>query len=170
MPVPPKSMALVTKRPVFIRQFPVKRKGCPFACAALMASWKAPESSVTLGRKRLRADLALQQHPSIPLNQTYDGDGAIIYKYACALGSEGIASKRRGSPYYSGLTDQWLKMKTAWTSRQPRARIDSAKRRRRAASLAPSVGHAVAEAGRRTGLELVETARPTAGSVTTALL
>ena len=28
---------------------------------------------------------------------------------ACALGCEGIVSKRLGSPYHSGRTDQWLK-------------------------------------------------------------
>ena len=31
-------------------------------------------------------------------NEHYEADGAIIYKHACALGCEGIVSKRLGSP------------------------------------------------------------------------
>ncbi len=38
-------------------------------------------------------------------------DGAIIYKYACQLGCVGILSKRLSSPYRSGCSDQWLKIK-----------------------------------------------------------
>ena len=41
----------------------------------------------------------------------YEGDGAIIYKHACRFGSEGIVSKRLGSPYRSGQVDHWLKIK-----------------------------------------------------------
>jgi bifunctional non-homologous end joining protein LigD len=39
---------------------------------------------------------------SIALNEAFRGDGATIYKHACALGCEGIVSKRLGSPYRSG--------------------------------------------------------------------
>ena len=39
------------------------------------------------------------------------GDGAIIYKHACALGYEGIVSKRLGSAYRSGRAVGWLKVK-----------------------------------------------------------
>ena len=38
------------------------------------------------------------------------GDGAVIYKHACALGCEGIVSKRLGSAYRMGRTG-WLKIK-----------------------------------------------------------
>ena len=41
----------------------------------------------------------------------YSGDGAIIYQHACALGCEGILSKRLGSPYRAGRADCWLKVK-----------------------------------------------------------
>ena len=37
----------------------------------------------------------------------YDGDGAIIYTHACALGCEGIVSKRLGSPYRAGCSAHW---------------------------------------------------------------
>ena len=62
-------------------------------------------------RKRLLANLLRRAHPGIALNQHYDGDGAIIYKHACALGCEGIVSKRLGSSYRAGRVDQWLKIK-----------------------------------------------------------
>jgi ATP-dependent DNA ligase len=48
----------------------------------------------------------------IALNATYDSDGPVIYEHACALACEGIVSKRAGSLYRAGRTDQWLKMKT----------------------------------------------------------
>ena len=40
-----------------------------------------------------------------------DCDGATVFEYACALGCEGIVSKRVGSPYRSGRVDHWLKIK-----------------------------------------------------------
>jgi len=39
------------------------------------------------------------------------GDGRVIFKHACKLGCEGIVSKRLGSPYRSGRSDHWLKIK-----------------------------------------------------------
>jgi hypothetical protein len=45
-----------------------------------------------------------------PLNN-HTGNGAIIYKHACALGCEGIVSKRLGSPYRAGRADCWIKVK-----------------------------------------------------------
>jgi ATP-dependent DNA ligase len=35
----------------------------------------------------------------IAFNRHFAGDGAIIFKHACALGCEGIVSKRLGSTY-----------------------------------------------------------------------
>jgi ATP-dependent DNA ligase len=34
-----------------------------------------------------------------------------VYRQACALGCEGIVSKRLGSPYRSGRADCWVKVK-----------------------------------------------------------
>jgi ATP-dependent DNA ligase len=44
-------------------------------------------------------------------NAHFIADGAIVYRQACALGCEGIVSKRLGSPYRSGRADCWLKVK-----------------------------------------------------------
>ena len=68
-------------------------------------------------RKRHLAELLRQPDHGIALNQTYEGDGAVIYEQACALGCEGIVSKRLGSAYRMGRTDQWLKIKNP--SHQP---------------------------------------------------
>jgi hypothetical protein len=62
-------------------------------------------------RKRLLTKLLRDPHSGIALNQHYDADGAAVFKSACALGCEGIVSKRLGSPYRSGRTDPWLKIK-----------------------------------------------------------
>jgi ATP-dependent DNA ligase len=38
-------------------------------------------------------------------------DEATVFQHACALGCEGIVSKRLGSPYRSGRVEHWLKIK-----------------------------------------------------------
>jgi bifunctional non-homologous end joining protein LigD len=62
-------------------------------------------------RKETLAKLLRQPDEGIALNQHYAGDGAIIFKHACALGCEGIVSKRLGSSYRSGRADCWVKVK-----------------------------------------------------------
>src|SRR5262245_5429129 len=41
----------------------------------------------------------------------HDLPGDVIFRHACQLGFEGIVSKRLGSPYRSGRSRDWLKMK-----------------------------------------------------------
>jgi bifunctional non-homologous end joining protein LigD len=80
-------------------------------------------------RKQHLAWTLRERHHGIALNATYDGDGITIYEHACTLGSEGIVSKRLGSPYRAGRTDQWLKMKNPAAPAVRREReIDWAKR------------------------------------------
>ena len=62
-------------------------------------------------RKRMLAKLLGRFQPGIIVNEYFAGDGVIIYKHACALGCEGIVSKRLGSPYRAGRSDHWLKVK-----------------------------------------------------------
>jgi bifunctional non-homologous end joining protein LigD len=52
-----------------------------------------------------------QRHHGIAVNDTFDGDGGVIYRHACALGCEGIVSKRLGSAYRMGRSIVWLKTK-----------------------------------------------------------
>ncbi len=62
-------------------------------------------------RKGTLAKILGHPREGIAFNQHYTGDGAIIFKHACALGCEGIVSKRRGSSYRSGRVDCWVKVK-----------------------------------------------------------
>ena len=64
-------------------------------------------------RKRTLARLLRRAHPGIVFNEHYNGDGAIVFEHACALGCEGIVSKRLGSPYRSGRADCWVKVKNS---------------------------------------------------------
>ncbi len=50
-------------------------------------------------------------HPGIVLNEIFEGDGDILFEHACKLGCEGIVSKRLGSPYRSGRSPHWVKVK-----------------------------------------------------------
>jgi ATP-dependent DNA ligase len=62
-------------------------------------------------RKSTLTDLLPRESDGIALNQHFIGDGASIYEHACALGCEGIVSKRLGSTYRSGRINDWLKIK-----------------------------------------------------------
>jgi bifunctional non-homologous end joining protein LigD len=62
-------------------------------------------------RKRRLAGLLRLPHDGIALNEMFREDGAAIFKHACALGCEGIVSKRLGSPYRAGRSAHWLKIK-----------------------------------------------------------
>ena len=62
-------------------------------------------------RKTVLADLLRGTSDGIAFNKHFAGDGAIIFDHACALGCEGIVSKRLGSPYRSGRVNHWLKIK-----------------------------------------------------------
>jgi bifunctional non-homologous end joining protein LigD len=62
-------------------------------------------------RKQALADVLHRERDCIVLNVHYDCDGATVLKHACALGCEGIVSKRRGSSYRSGRVEHWLKIK-----------------------------------------------------------
>jgi bifunctional non-homologous end joining protein LigD len=53
-------------------------------------------------RKRLLAKLLRGSNLTIVLNETFEEDGAIVYREACRLGCEGIVSKRLGSIYRRG--------------------------------------------------------------------
>jgi bifunctional non-homologous end joining protein LigD len=64
-----------------------------------------------VARKQRLAALLRGAHSTIVLNEHYDGDGAIVYQHACRLGCEGIVSKRVGSPYKSGRSPHWVKVK-----------------------------------------------------------
>jgi bifunctional non-homologous end joining protein LigD len=47
----------------------------------------------------------------VRLSQHLDAEGADVFMQACAMGLEGIISKRRDAPYRSGRQDTWIKSK-----------------------------------------------------------
>jgi bifunctional non-homologous end joining protein LigD len=62
-------------------------------------------------RKALLAKLLRGSHSNIVLNEHFEVDGTTVYREACKLGCEGIVSKRLGSPYRSGRSPHWVKVK-----------------------------------------------------------
>ena len=63
-------------------------------------------------RKATLASVLRKARPGVQLNEHMEhDDGAIVFRHACKLGFEGIVSKRLGSPYRSGRSRDWLKMK-----------------------------------------------------------
>jgi len=62
-------------------------------------------------RKRKLAKVVRGPHPSIVLNEVFEGDGDVLFEHACKLGCEGIVLKRLGSPYRSGRSPHWMKVK-----------------------------------------------------------
>jgi len=81
-------------------------------------------------RKATLASLLRGCQPGVRLNGHLEhNDGEIVFHHACALGCEGIVSKRRGSSYRMGRTDAWVKIKNpAAPAVQRKREIDWAKR------------------------------------------
>jgi bifunctional non-homologous end joining protein LigD len=77
----------------------------------LELGWQDLRRAPLEDRKAALAKLLHRTSGGIVFNEHYTGDGAIIYKHACALDCEGIVSKRLGSPYRSGRADCWIKVK-----------------------------------------------------------
>jgi ATP-dependent DNA ligase len=59
----------------------------------------------------LLAKLLCGSQLSLVFNECVEEDGAIVFREACKLGCEGIVSKRLGSPYRSGRSPHWVKVK-----------------------------------------------------------
>ena len=62
-------------------------------------------------RKAALKKLLRLSHPGIVFNKPFDVEGAVVFHHACKLGCEGIVSKRLGSPYRFGRSDDWLQVK-----------------------------------------------------------
>jgi bifunctional non-homologous end joining protein LigD len=64
-------------------------------------------------RKATLASILAKAGPGIRFNEHMEGDGETVFSHACKLGLEGIVSKRKNSPYRSGRSPDWLKMKNS---------------------------------------------------------
>jgi bifunctional non-homologous end joining protein LigD len=62
-------------------------------------------------RKGRLKKLIDDKHPGITFNRHFDVEGSVVFHHACKLGCEGIVSKRVGSPYRFGRSNDWIKVK-----------------------------------------------------------
>jgi ATP-dependent DNA ligase len=62
-------------------------------------------------RKAALAKLIRRAKTGLVLNEHIDEPGEVVFRHACKLGFEGIVSQRLGSPYHSGRSRHWVKMK-----------------------------------------------------------
>jgi ATP-dependent DNA ligase len=75
---------------------------------SISLNWKVTTHA---GRQLKNARARWVGHRTASFSEHYSGEGAIFYKHACALGCEGIVSKRLGSPYLAGRAGCWIKVK-----------------------------------------------------------
>jgi bifunctional non-homologous end joining protein LigD len=73
-------------------------------------------------RKKRLARLVGRRRIGIALSEHTDDDGALVFAQACRMGLEGIVSKRLASPYRSGPSRDWLKVKNPDSPAMIRAR------------------------------------------------
>jgi bifunctional non-homologous end joining protein LigD len=62
-------------------------------------------------RKAALLKLLRNSDYGIFLNEHIEDEASTVFQHACKLGFEGIVCKRRGSPYVSGRSSHWLKLK-----------------------------------------------------------
>jgi bifunctional non-homologous end joining protein LigD len=62
-------------------------------------------------RKATLASIVAKARAGIRFNEHVEADGPTVFAHACKMGLEGIVSKRKDSPYRSGRSPDWLKMK-----------------------------------------------------------
>lgn len=62
-------------------------------------------------RRALLADLLPAKSATLRFSDNVEGNGEAVFRHACAMGLEGIVSKRKDSAYRSGRSDRWLKVK-----------------------------------------------------------
>jgi bifunctional non-homologous end joining protein LigD len=98
---------------VFERLRKVRRSPQVFLCAfdLLELDGKDLRREPFEVRKATLASLLRPRLPGLQFNQHLTHPGDIVFRHACAMGLEGIVSKRLGSRYTSGRTRDWLKMK-----------------------------------------------------------
>ena len=74
-------------------------------------------------RRRDRLARLLVRAPTgIALNDHINAKGDLVFQQACAMGLEGIVSKRLTAPYRSGPSRDWLKIKNPESPAMRRAR------------------------------------------------
>ena len=62
-------------------------------------------------RKATLKGLLRRTHAGVAFNRHFNSAGESVYRHARKLGCEGIVSKRLGSPYRFGRSNDWIKIK-----------------------------------------------------------
>jgi bifunctional non-homologous end joining protein LigD len=94
----------------------LRRSGCATACFyafdLIQVGHEDLRRVALVQRRALLRKQIKQAGPALPYSEHMDGaDGATMFRHACALGLEGIISKRIDSPYKSGQCLSWVKVK-----------------------------------------------------------
>jgi bifunctional non-homologous end joining protein LigD len=74
-------------------------------------------------RRDLLAEIVADPLDGLAMSEAIDADGPAVFRHACALGLEGIISKRRSSPYRSGRDHAWRKIKCREYRRRDGSRV-----------------------------------------------
>jgi bifunctional non-homologous end joining protein LigD len=120
LPLCPRGHALSTARPSFATRLAVFDliRGYRAVASAVLCAFDLLEldgedlrRKPIESRKAALSSLLRRQRSGIVFNQHYRARGETIFRLACQLGCEGIVSKRVGSPYRSGRSKYWLKVK-----------------------------------------------------------
>ena len=64
-----------------------------------------------VGRKEALAHLLQGADPVLRYSDHFEDDGKVVLRHACRLSLEGVVSKARDAPYWSGRGKDWLKSK-----------------------------------------------------------
>jgi bifunctional non-homologous end joining protein LigD len=67
--------------------------------------------AVHFEQRKGKLEKLLARTQGVRLSEHMEGQGAIIFQYACKMGLEGIVSKRRDMTYRSGRVKSWIKVK-----------------------------------------------------------
>jgi ATP-dependent DNA ligase len=79
--------------------------------------------ALSLGERKAKlARLVDRRLTGIVMNEHTNEEGATVFRHACKMGLEGIVSKRLSTPYQSGRSGHWLKVKNPDSPAMIRAR------------------------------------------------
>ena len=85
---------------------------CLYAFDLLWLEAQDPRGVELIGRRRMLQKALKRAGPALRFSEHMEGaDGEAMFRHACALGLEGIVSKRVASRYKSGSCVAWVKVK-----------------------------------------------------------
>src|SRR5829696_5269428 len=85
---------------------------CLYAFDLLWLEAQDVRSLELIGRRRMLQKVLKKAGPVLRFSEHLDGEhGEAMFRHACAMGLEGIVSKRLTSRYKSGACKSWLKVK-----------------------------------------------------------